>query len=291
MLNTFSSSRVVCRPVLPSDVADVLEFTKFIWDGHDYIKYVWQDWLADPQGLLAVAEYGGHAVALGKVTYIAADQWWLEGLRVDPQVQGLKIGSHIFEYIDDWWIAHAGGALRLMTSSERFQVHHLCQRLGYEKLGEVKRYVAAATPGAADSFKAVPENQVGDGMQFATANLAYCAGLVDSGWKFAEPDELSLAEQARRNELYWWRQGAGLLTYWEDAEDGEKTLGLGFIACPTGSLQAMLMDIRRLARNRGFSSVLWHAPVREDVEAALQAAGYRSDWDGSAYLFGRKQEP
>jgi hypothetical protein len=93
---SFSSPVPVCRPALPLDKADVLEFTKFIWDGHDYIRYVWDDWLADPRGILAVVEYGGHAVGLGKVSYVAQGQWWLEGLRVDPRYQGLKIGSLVF---------------------------------------------------------------------------------------------------------------------------------------------------------------------------------------------------
>src|SRR5690242_14867206 len=67
MPTNYFSPQVVCRPALPSDAPAVLEFTKFIWGGHDYIKYVWDDWLADPHGILAVAEYAGRAVALGKV--------------------------------------------------------------------------------------------------------------------------------------------------------------------------------------------------------------------------------
>src|SRR5512140_1085345 len=142
-MNEYLSPVPVCRPALPSDRADVLEFTKFIWDGHDYIHYVWDEWLADPNGLLAVIQYGGHAVALGKASLISEGQWWLEGLRVDPKYQGLKLSSRMFEYLDDWWKEHRGGAIRLMTSSERVQVHHLCARLGYQKIGEVRSYVAA----------------------------------------------------------------------------------------------------------------------------------------------------
>ena len=43
---SFTSPRVVIRPTLPSDTPDVLEFCKRIWDGHDYIPYVWDEWLA-----------------------------------------------------------------------------------------------------------------------------------------------------------------------------------------------------------------------------------------------------
>ena len=144
-MSPFSSPRVICRPALPSDAADVLEFTKFIWDGHDYIKYVWQDWLADPHGLLVVAQYGRHAVGLGKITLLAPGQWWLEGVRVDPNYQGLKIGSHVMEYMDQWLLENGHGDVRYMTSSERFQMHHLGGRLGYTKLGEVRSYKALSS--------------------------------------------------------------------------------------------------------------------------------------------------
>ena len=78
-----------------ADKADVLEFCKGIWDGEDYIDQVWDPWFRDPNGILAVAEYKGHAIGCSKVSRIAQGQWWLEGFRVDPQCQGMKVGSHL----------------------------------------------------------------------------------------------------------------------------------------------------------------------------------------------------
>lgn len=209
-MKDFSSPQVVCRPALPSDRADVLEFTKLIWEGHDYIRFVWDDWLADPRGLPAVAEYAGHAVALGKATHIAEHQWWLEGLRVDPKFQGRKISSHMFEYLDDWWQQHGVGECRLMTSSERVQVHHLCARLGWEKIGEVRAYKAsplATRAGEGHRFRGVDSAEIADAVEFASINLDYCAGLVDLGWQFAVPDQAILEEE--REEGYGGGRAAG----------------------------------------------------------------------------------
>ena len=44
----------------------MLEFCKLIWDGHDYIPYVWDEWMADSSGEMFVAEYGGKAVVLAR---------------------------------------------------------------------------------------------------------------------------------------------------------------------------------------------------------------------------------
>jgi len=66
----------------------VLELTRTIWEGDDYVPHVWGEWLADPQGLLAVAEHQGRVLGLGKLTRLSEDDWWLEGLRTHPNTKG-----------------------------------------------------------------------------------------------------------------------------------------------------------------------------------------------------------
>jgi hypothetical protein len=111
----------------------VIEFTRFIWEGHDYIKYVWDEWLADPEGILAVAEYGSHCVGLGKVSLSAPGQWWLE---------------------------HADGVARLMTSSKRVKVHHLSEKFGYTKVLEVKEFEASSLEEACTSFRPLQKDEI-----------------------------------------------------------------------------------------------------------------------------------
>jgi GNAT superfamily N-acetyltransferase len=122
---------VVCRPALPKDTADVMALTREIWNGNDYIPYVWAEWLADPEGLLAVAEYGGRVVGLAHLSSKGSGEWWLQGLRVHPALQGRGIASRLHGYILDTWQRNPGKVLRLATSSARLPVHHLCQRTGF----------------------------------------------------------------------------------------------------------------------------------------------------------------
>ena len=62
---------------------------------------------------------------------------------------------------------------------------------------------------------------------------------------------------------------------------------MAFAACDPGSIREVLRGVRWLAGEQGYSSVLWHAPVRDDVLKAAEAAGYESEMPGSAYLFGK----
>jgi GNAT superfamily N-acetyltransferase len=289
MTHEFSSPRLVCRPALPSDSADVLEFTKFIWDGHDYIGEVWRDWLADPQGLLAAAQFGAHAVGIGKVSLVSSGQWWLEGLRVDPKFQGRKISSRLHEYLTSWWLEHCGGTIRLMTSSQRLQVHHLCERTGYTKIGEVIGYDAPVPEDdVPHAFRLVAQNETPDAVEVASRRLTHSNGLMDSGWRFSVPDNLVIKEVISRNKLYWWCGRDGLFTYWTDEDDEKRVLGVGLAACELRNLAAFLMDARRLARANQYESVRWHAPAADEIKAALQQAGYSTDWDNTAYIYERQ---
>jgi GNAT superfamily N-acetyltransferase len=291
------SPRVLIRPSIARDKADVLEFTKFIWEGHDYIAYVWDDWYMDPHGILAVAEYGGVAVGMGKVARVSKDQWWLEGLRVDPKYQGLKIGTQLHIYLQDWWEQHGGGTLRLMTSWERVEVHHLCERFGWTKVGEVKEHMAPSLDEETAAFAPVQPPELDEALRFALSHLDHSHGLADLGWQEGAVDAEILHDQCARGDLFWWQPGgahpsglgpSGLVGVWPDEEDGEPLLGIAFMACDVPSLAAMLLDVRRLAARGGIANVTWHAPARDDVEATLRLSGFISRWDGSAYIYEKK---
>jgi len=287
----FASPRVVCRPALPRDTADVLEFTKTIWHGQDYIKYVWHEWLADPKGMLAVAEYGGHAVGMGKITLASPGQWWFEGFRVDPQVQGLKIGSHIYEYLDQWWLEHCDGTLRLMTSGKRVQVHHLSERLGYKKVGEVTgHYEAAAIDRSTNSFQAVKPEEIKIALDFAfNSQTLQISNLMDIGWTQVYPDGNILSGIIAKNNAFWWHDRAGLILAWDDEDEGgSKVLGIGLPACETRVLPDFLLDIRQLAAQKGCRNIFWIAPSNTEILSALSSAGFQTDWDEPAFVYEKK---
>ena len=300
MTDTFSLQQVLCRPALERDLGEIREFCKTIWDGHDYVPEVIDDWLQDSQGHFAVAEYQGRAIACSKITWLAEGQWWLEGFRVDPRYQGLKVGSLIHRYLDAWWLEHGNGALRLMTSSRNRSVHHLCETTGFAKLFEVRGYKAEPLQGGADVFTQAVfrEGDLARMVEFARASpsLEITGRVVDFGWRAADPTQaraisslLSTGSDFQEMVL-WWRKDRGLLIVWDDfdSENGERTMGIGVLACELEDLSAFLMDVRRLAAEQKKASVFWLAPVHEQVEAALQEAGFSSDWENTAYLFEKR---
>ena len=300
MSQTFSLRQVLCRPALERDLADIREFCKTIWDGHDYVPDMLDDWFHDPRGMFAVAEYEGQAIACSKITWLADGQWWLEGFRVDPNYQGRKVGSLIHHYLDRWWLERGNGALRLMTSSKNKSVHHLCESTGYIKLLEVRGYKAEPLKGPADMFRpaASSDKDLLPVIEFArkSPSLAITNRIVDFGWQFADPTYgraltfLFFRYSGLANNFFWWRHDKGLLIVWDDfdLDAKERAMGIGVLACELDDMPAFLMDVRHLAAARKKTSVFWLAPVHETMELALKQSGYFSEWDNTAYVFEKK---
>ena len=284
-METFSLSNVVCRPILERDLWEIKEFCKTIWDGHDYVPNVIDDWFHDSRGIFGVAEYEGHAIACSKVTWLAESQWWLEGFRVDPKYQGLKVGSLIHGYVDQWWFEQGKGVIRLMTSSKNKTVHHLCEHTGYTKLFEVRGYNAEPLNNHVNRFTSAAADDVDleNVIRFALASpsLAITNGLVDFGWRILNPmqnralTDLFSPQASLENNFFWWRNDKGLLVVWDDVDPDEKenTMGIGVLACELENMPAFLRDVRHLAAERNKTSVFWLAPVHEQVELALNQAG------------------
>ena len=291
--NSAKRLKVNCRPARQEDTPDVLELTRTIWDGEDYIPYVWQDWLADPQGRLAVAEYEGRVLGLGKLTRLSEDDWWLEGLRVHPEYQGHGIASQLNEYLVEYWLENGGGIVRLATSSARLPVHHLCERLGFQKIGEFTPFVAQVIEGKSDQpgFQLMTEAEVPEGITFAlqSPSLALSFGLMDLGWQWAPPMEKYLLKPVKSGNAWWWRGREGLLAVYIDEYEKQVYMPIiQLVACSLEKLAECLQDYRRLAAQPGYAKAVWFPPLVAEMAPILEQAGFQRDWEHAMVLYARK---
>ncbi len=258
MTQTFSAPQVVCRPAIARDHADIHEFCKGIWEGDDYVPEVWQHWYNDPHGVLITAEYKGHAIGCAKLSLLDEGQWWLEGIRVDPKYQGLKVGSKMHHYLTGWWLEHGDGALRLLT--ENPAMVHLCEKTGYTKTHELRGYRVKPIDEPTDNFS--PVEDIHEAATFANASesVQLNDNVIDFGWRIGVPNENIFAKYSHAqadfvHTFYWWKDKQGLFSAWEDEENDPGKLTLGVLACTLNDIPAMLMDIRRFAAHKQFDRV------------------------------------
>jgi GNAT superfamily N-acetyltransferase len=281
--------RVVCRPALYKDTADVMELTSTIWDGEDYVPRAWEDWLADPQGLLAVAEFGGKVVGLVKLTLIDDQEWWMEGLRVHPEFEGRRFASRLHDYLMDYWQRHGSGVLRLATASNRLPVHHLCDRTGFQRIAELTIFVASAQPDLIQGdFTPVTTDQIGEVLMTIESSSLFSlqSGLMNLGWMWVRPTEKQLLPSIEQGKAWWWRDGQGLILLTEDSVgQGEDIPIIQIMACELDLLAECLVDYRRLAASLGYHRAGWVAPLQTPVLGTLAQAGFQRDWELAMYIY------
>jgi predicted PurR-regulated permease PerM/GNAT superfamily N-acetyltransferase len=277
------------RPARKSDTEDILALAAQMWEGHDYIPQVWSDWLADREGILAVAERDGKAIGIGKLTQMTPEEWWIEGLRVHPKYQGMKIGSQLFEYLMGQWGERGAGAIRLATSSERVQVHHLCGRLGFQRVAAFLVMAAAPTDCGESAFEPIAEADVPAALALTEKEApgGSSAGMVNTGWRWSRLTEDRMREFIRRGRAWWWKDRAAVLLLYNAEYENKPSLEIAAVLSSHGTPAAMLEQARRLAGRMGAARLSWAMPNLPAVAAAARRAGFKQEWDAQLWMFER----
>jgi N-acetylglutamate synthase-like GNAT family acetyltransferase len=248
---------------------------------------VWDEWLADTDGLLGVAEMGGRVVGIFKLTKFQEQEWYLEGLRVHPDVQGKGIAAHIHNYVLETWRRMGSGILRLTTGSYNVKVHQMSERSGFKRIAEFMPYRAPRLVEETDNFTLLEPEEADKALEFVLSNPTHALswGLINLGWVYADPQRKHIEEAISNKHAWWWKGGKGFLSIWEDDEDDRHEPGIELIACPLDDLCEMLVDYRRLIGKIGYESAGWVAPRRQEVLTCLEGAGFQPSWDVSLYIY------
>ncbi|MFZ2096260.1 MAG: GNAT family N-acetyltransferase [Anaerolineales bacterium] len=278
---------IVCRPALQKDTAEVMELCSYIWEGNDYIPDVWGEWLADPDGLLGVAEYHGRVVGVFKLTKFQEREWYMEGLRVHPDYRDRGIASHIHEYVVETWRRMGSGIIRLVTGSYNVKVHRMCEETGFKRVAEFIPYRAAISQDGKEHWSRLKIEEAAKALEFMLNNPVHALsrGLINLGWVYADPQLKHIQEAAKEGHAWWWRDGQGFISIWEDEEEGERQPGIEIIACRLNDIEGLLKDFRNLMGDLGYKSVGWVAPNHPEVISSLEKAGFERSWDMSLYAY------
>jgi GNAT superfamily N-acetyltransferase len=292
MMNLDDLNVVVCRPALHMDKEDVMELCSHIWDGGDYIPKVWDDWMADQEGMLGVAEMGGRVAGVFKLTKFREQEWYLEGLRVHPDLQDRGNAAHIHDYVLETWRQMGSGIIRLTTGSYNVKVHRMCERTGFKRIAEFIPFRAACVTERTISFDSLIMDEAQHAMEFVTSSPthAFSGGLINLGWVYADLQLKHIQEAIGGGHAWWWKKGRGFISIWEDPEEDEHEPGIQLLACPVGDLLELIRDYRKLMGELGYKSAGWVAPNLHEVLSCLEKAGFERSWDVSLYIFELKSQ-
>jgi len=131
-----TSSVLSFRPVCPEDRERIIAFTFNTWGDNedDYIKDVFDEWVADPRGEFTAAVIDDRVVGIAKLTDMGDDEWWFEGLRVDPACRRQGIASEFNRYHVDLAKRLGGKVVRYMTGGGNVGSQAIGTQAGFQHI-------------------------------------------------------------------------------------------------------------------------------------------------------------
>jgi GNAT superfamily N-acetyltransferase len=284
---------VVIRQARESDRTGVEALCAHIWDGDDYLPFVFTDWLADPGGEFYVATLGGQVIGTGKLSRFADDEWWLEGLRVHPDFQGRGIGRLLFRHgVRQAEASARQGISRFVTGHSNPATRKLAMEAGFSLAGHYVRYVAEAVNNAQDAaaFRLLGEPDFPAVWAFLDSSPHFVQvqrSVKDIWltWRILTPDRLRT--RLTDSLIYGWHgrrrtpdvlDGVIILNPLpeESGTAGEpRELDVAYIDAITGSLAVIAHAARALAAALDYPAAQHYLLARPERLVAVEQAGWR----------------
>jgi GNAT superfamily N-acetyltransferase len=127
----FRSDLVKIRKAIPADKAPILEISKNLWGGHDYLPEVWDEWLVAKNSRLIVATVRRRAVGVAHASLQTPYIAWLEGVRVNEQHRGLGIAGKLNNALVEWARRKGARVARLSTGSRNHASRNHLKKIGF----------------------------------------------------------------------------------------------------------------------------------------------------------------
>jgi GNAT superfamily N-acetyltransferase len=279
--------QIQVRPAQAADKSAVEGICAQIWDGDDYIPQVWDDWLADLHGELIVAEQAGKIVGIAKLSRVADNEWWMEGLRVAPAHRKQGIGAKLHTYLVEKARQISQGTLRFGTRSDNEPVHHLAAHDGFCHLAAYHRYRADSLPTAnVPALRQLTEADLATAWELISDTPRYEAssGLYEDLWTWKSLTRERLADHLAAGDVWGVDLDGELSALALICGTGEGKVSVGHVDGKEEALPAILQGLRELATQLGCVEVRFKPVDEPTLIAAVEAAGYERQ-DKELWIF------
>jgi GNAT superfamily N-acetyltransferase len=278
-----SSTDLTLRPMRAADRERLLEISRDVWDGHDYLPRVFEDWLADAGATFQAAELDGVVVGVQRIRPIARGVVWYEGLRVASthRRRGLArtmVGSAITE-------AREQGFTEMRLATGNSDAVPLFESLGFRRLIDARWWRGprveggepARMPDPPEARKVWPSIERSPGIELYHGVSGDFNGARD----------IDAAELERLAGIGMLRVGPGGRAVAALRDAWGNNLAVAFLAGRGGALRELLTALRYEADADGLDNVTVTLPRDHPASDDLTASGYDlANDEDSAYIYG-----
>ncbi len=273
---------LVMRPVRPADEDRVLEITKDIWEGRDYIPRVFDRWVSDAGAEFQAAEVEGVVVGLQRIRPYAPGLIWYEGLRVASTHRRRGIARAMLDNAIEEARQHGFREMRLATRDS--PAVNLFESVGFRRLIEMGWWRGMRVEGGEPAR--IPDPSEASRLW---ATVAASKGIELYGGVCPDMNgarDLDAREIGRLAGEGHVRVGPGGKALALLREPWGQNVAVSLLAGSGGALREVLMALRFEADADGLKHVTVTLPPGHPAGEDLKASGYDfADAERPAYIY------
>ncbi len=300
---TFRRITAADRPALEAIAAQT-------WNGDDYLPDVFDAWLADPEGMFYAACLPDERLAgAAKVTRLGVGEWWLEGIRVAPDLRGQGIGRAVHAYgvrLAEQLHRATGerdAEVRFCTNIGNAPIHRMASTFQFRQAAQFWRYSASAQPSTAHAatFQPLHADHLPALRAFLDASPHYAnaqRSSIETRWMCRRLTDERLQVLAAQNMLWSWHgiqhdsaqiDGVLIGSVGAPYRAMKAAFNITYLDARVGALALIAQAARALAAALGVDQVRHMILARGERLVAIEQAGWRrpKDDSGKACLFSR----
>jgi GNAT superfamily N-acetyltransferase len=274
------------RPVRAEDKEHIIAFTFNTWgdDEDDYIKDVFDDWVADPRGEFTAAVLDDRVVGISKLTDRGNDEWWLEGLRIDPAYRRRGIASAFNRYHVQLAKRLGGKVARYMTGDGNVGSQTIGARAGFQHILTYAAHLAEASEEFYLPTLLTLDDVPALSRWIDSPLMRYQHGVYRDAWSAKTLIEAELRRAVEANLVCGLQDDSGQVTAWallrsedydDDSEDGEqRRLRVDHFDGELSAVTELARRMRALAADRHRSEVSAGISDYPPLVRAAVEAGY-----------------
>ncbi|MEA2644093.1 MAG: hypothetical protein QOG08_1119 [Chloroflexota bacterium] len=270
------------RPMRPTDRDRVVELTRDVWDGHDYVPRVFDDWVSDSASAFQAIELDGIIVGLQRLRPYATGLLWYEGLRVASSHRRQGLARYMLQSAIAQAREQDFQEIRLATGNPA--AAKLFEEVGFVRLQDdrwwegprIEGGESARIPGPSEAEKLWAGIATSPGIELWGGVTADFQGAQDLGAK----------ELARLAGIGMLRSGPGGRAIVGLRQPWGNNISVAFVAGKGGALRELLLALRFEADADGLDEVSVAIPRDHPAAEDLRASGYDfANDDDTSYIY------
>lgn len=271
------------RRVCSRDKARIIEISSTIWEGHDYIPNIIDQWIADDRGEFTMIIDEDQIVGFGKLTFTNPGIGWLEGLRVAPEVRSKGYAKELTRYYIEKGQKLGFKKLRLSTYYENYASIHIIEKFGFHKIADffqAEREVDQNKRVETDVLQARYNSSDYQDLQRLFLNSPaqqVVKNQLGFGWLFKELNEDELLKAIKRGDIYYLKDSdqvtGAIWVYPDQIKDNAY-----YIVMASGSDEAintLLTWTHQDAHRRGFDLMAAMIPEEKWMKSIFRNQGFK----------------